>query len=518
MSNRPTKLLLSAYFQLSVASMVTVSGALANVSDGGPLPSGQASNTQVSNGVSRTVQQASVPVTAPAQVRQTIPLQAPAGNVSRYTTTSASSPSVSTTSNFGVPAPATSTSLKTGGTTPITNSIAPSNSARSPVLQTGNAVSTAKSKVAPKGQDGADADWAKLQKIGSEAIDSGQYGVAERTLKQAVIKSVVFGEGDLRYAKSLDELGRLLTIRARFGEAEPLLEEALHAKELTLDRETGQIIPAYGSMATFYLDHGTEAKAAPVAEKLLAFVTGKLDDYRMGTQGPVTLKKGQPLTGWAGRADTTMVNPVIEWAITCDAVGNTFKSHGNFDMADRLFKAALDVKETVLGKEHLSLANSFDSIGAICLEKNDDREAENFFRYALEHTERIIPDERSQVFSRMDKLAKCLVKEKKYEEAEAIYLKGLSLWTKPSRNGSEARANFALGNLYVLEKKYEEAVPVLQTALRLAEEYYGPSSVSLLPYLQRNADLAYYMGQNEQRIEFKSRVDTISGIAVPPVQ
>lgn len=378
--------------------------------------------------------------------------------------------------------------------------------------QTGSVMKPTQPKAA------SDEEWKKLQATGTEDIDSGRYGHAERTLKQAVIKSVVFGEGDLRYAKSLDELGRLYTIRARFGEAEPLLEEALHAKEMTLNPETGEIVPAYGSMVTFYLDHGTEAKAAPVAEKLLQFVEGRLDEFRNATQGPVTLKPGQPLTGWAGRAAPAMLNPVIEWAITCDAVGNSFKTHGNFDMADRLFKAALDVKETVLGKEHLSLANSFDSIGSICLEKNDDGEAESFFRYALEHTQRIVPDERGQVFNRMDKLARCLVKEKKYEEAEAIYIKGLELWKTPSRNGSEARANFALGNLYVLEKKYDLALPVLQTALKYAEEYYGPNSISLLPYLQRNADLAYYMGQNEQRIELKSRADTISGVTTQPFQ
>ncbi len=426
----------------------------------------------------------------------------PSGGQSRAPIPAASAPAGSSVTQQVAP----------GGSSGRPGAVAP-NTKPAASAQTGNAVKPA---APPKAV--SDEDWKKLQAAGTEDIDSGRYGQAERTLKQAVIKSVVFGEGDLRYAKSLDELGRLYTIRARFGEAEPLLEEALRAKEMTLNPETGEIVPAYGSMATFYLDHGTEAKAAPVAEKLLQFVEGRLDEFRNATQGPVTLKPGQPLTGWAGRAAPAMLNPVIEWAITCDAVGNSFKTHGNFEMADRLFKAALDVKETVLGKEHLSLANSFDSIGSICLEKNDDGEAESFFRYALEHTQRIVPDERGQIFNRMDKLARCLVKEKKYEEAEAIYLKGLELWKTPSRNGSEARANFALGNLYVLEKKYDLALPVLQTALKYAEEYYGPNSISLLPYLQRNADLAYYMGQNEQRIELKSRADTISGVTTQPFQ
>lgn len=360
--------------------------------------------------------------------------------------------------------------------------------------------------------------WEQVQKAGTEAIDSGRYGDAERILKQAVIKSVVFGEGDLRYARSLDELGRLYTIRGRFREAEPLLEEALHAKELTLDKETGEIIPALGSVISFYLNHGTASKAPALAEKLLAYIEGRLDEHRNATQGPVTLKKGQPLTGWAGTAAVTMRDPLIEWAITCDAIGNTFRAQGNFEIADRLYKAALDVKETVLGKEHLSLANSFDSIGTICLEKNDNREAESLFRYALEHTERIVPDEHGQVFARIDKLAKCLIKEQKFEEAEQLYQRALALWKKaPSKNGSEARTLFALGNLYVIEKKYDAASPVLQQALALAETYYGPSSASLLPYLQRCADVMYYLGQNEQRTQFKQRAETISGVTSQPV-
>ena len=53
---------------------------------------------------------------------------------------------------------------------------------------------------------------------------------------------------------------------------------------MTLNRETGEIVPAYGSMASFYLDHGTEVglRQRLFAEKLLAFVEGKLDDYRSG--------------------------------------------------------------------------------------------------------------------------------------------------------------------------------------------------------------------------------------------
>src|SRR5262249_24556676 len=153
-----------------------------------------------------------------------------------------------------------------------------------------------------------------------------------------------FGEGDLRFAKSLGELGRLYTIRGRFAEAEPMLEEELHNKELAMDKPNGEIIPSMGSMITFYLDHGTASKADPLIERMLSFVEGRLNDYRAGTQGPMTLKAGQPLEGWAGTAALTMRDPAIEWAITRDAVGNLYVKRGNLDLAERLFKAAMDVK------------------------------------------------------------------------------------------------------------------------------------------------------------------------------
>ncbi len=88
-------------------------------------------------------------------------------------------------------------------------------------------------------------------------------------------------------------------------------------------------------------------------------------------------------------------------------------------------------------------------------------------------TESILSHDNSQVFSRLDKLAKCLIKEQKYDKAEALYIYAQDFWSKsPSRNGSEARAKYALGSLYVEEKKYANAAPVLGQALKQAEAFY----------------------------------------------
>src|SRR6516162_6201503 len=81
--------------------------------------------------------------------------------------------------------------------------------------------------------------WEQLQNDGTTALDSNEYWKAEPLLRQAVIQAGTFGIDDIRLAKSLGTLGRLYTVRGRFAQAEPLLEEELCVKEKALGRGNG---------------------------------------------------------------------------------------------------------------------------------------------------------------------------------------------------------------------------------------------------------------------------------------
>ena len=354
--------------------------------------------------------------------------------------------------------------------------------------------------------------WEQLQRDGTTALDTNRYWIAEPLLKRAIIQARTLGYADLRLAKSLDELGRLYAVRGRFAEAESYLEQGLLVKEEALGKQSGQIIPAMGSLIRFYLVNGTASKADPLAEEVLAFLEGKLREPLQQTEAKVKFQKGVPLQAWAGTAAPVARDPVIEWAITCDDIGNLYRIHGNFDLADRLFKAALDLKTTVLGKEHLSLANSFDSLGEVCLARNDLPEAVSFFQDALSYTERILPPESPAVYARLDKLAKCLIKAGKYKQAEDLYLRAQNFWKEDQTAcNNEARALLALGCLYLEEKKYAEAAPVLEKAADLAEQINGPFSVDLVQYLQRYAYTLYYLGRKPEMEQLKAQTNTILG-------
>jgi tetratricopeptide (TPR) repeat protein len=371
------------------------------------------------------------------------------------------------------------------------------------------ALSTASSALA---SSQSDKKWHDTQKAGSEALDANQFWIAEPLLKQALEQAdSEFDETDLRLSKSLGEIGRLHTIRGRFAEAEPYLEKELMVKQRALGLNNADTIPAMGSLIKFYLQYGNKGKAEPLTERMLDFLDGKMQEP-LEEPTKVKAEKGQPLQAWAGSAAPVMRNPVLEWAITCDSVGSLYRDRGNLAMADRLFKAALDLKATVYGKDHLSLANSYDNLGTICAAKNEDTDAESYFRDSLATAEKTLPLESHEVFSRLDKLAQCLAKAGKYREAEELYVRAQSFWKHaPSRSGDEARALFALGCLYVDQKRYSEAAAPLAQALHLAERFNGPSSIALVPYLQKYAYTLYHLGRKPEVDQLVARASTISG-------
>lgn len=352
--------------------------------------------------------------------------------------------------------------------------------------------------------------WAEMQRKGTDALDSNRYWIAEPLLKKCVTEGEKFGCDNWRLSTSLGELGRLYTIRSRFSDAEPLLERELYVKELSYGRADGKIIPSMGSLIRFYLAFGTAAKADALTEDMLALVEGKMGEPR--NQAKAVRQKGEPLTGWLGEAAPAARDPLMEWAITCDAVGNAYRSRGEFTLSEKCFRAALEMKTTILGTKHLSLANSYDSLAAIYVMKKDEKEAEDFYRDAYTITCAILPPDSPEVYARLDRLARCLIKQGKYSEAEELYYTSLKIHrTEISKHGDEARARYALGCLYIEQKKYAQAAAMLRQALNMAESFNGPCQITLVPYLEKYAYALYHLGRMSEVARLRGRARTISG-------
>ena len=270
----------------------------------------------------------------------------------------------------------------------------------------------------------ADKNWEDLERRGIAALDANQYGVAEPLLRKALVQSKDFRPSDMRLAKSIAELGRLYTIRGQFSKAALYLEAELRVKEQLLRNRQYECIPTMASLIQFYFNYGMQNKSVPLTEKMLSTIENRSKNKQA---------------------------PMIEWAIVCDAVGDRYYSTDNFALADKLFKTALNIKTTLLSSNHLSLANSYERMGNLSLKKNNPAQAEQYFSDALRITEKILPPGSDEVHTRLDKLTKCRILQKKYEQAEIDLIKSAQNQTSekkaaaaPSQKADEAAIPFVV--------------------------------------------------------------------------
>lgn len=353
--------------------------------------------------------------------------------------------------------------------------------------------------------------WIKTFNEGVTALDSNLYGKSEPLLKEAVSLSERFGAGDPRYPKSLGELGRLYTIRRRYAEAEPLLEQQLHFTEVQLGKNTGKTIPALGQLIKFYMLYGTAKKADPLAEELLGFIDGKLrEDAEQNGEQP-TQGKGKLLTAWAGTAPPATHIPRMDWAVTCDRLGDLYRYRKNFEMAERFYKAGLDIKVTIMGKEHMSMAVSYDNLGMLALDKEEYKDAEDYFRESLETTQKIMGNGDPDTYARLDRLAKALIKEKKFDEAEKTYYRALEIWrNEPNAAGAKARCLYQLGSMQCDIGRFGSASGLLSQALHLSVKANGDLSYYNVPYMRKLAYALYYCGRRGESEGLKARANYLA--------
>lgn len=354
-------------------------------------------------------------------------------------------------------------------------------------------------------------EWIKTFNEGVTALDSNLYGKSEPLLKEAVDLSARFGAGDPRYPKSLGELGRLYTIRRRYAEAEPLLEQQLHFTEVQLGKNSGKTIPALGQLIKFYIMYGTASKADPLAEELLGFIDGKMREDAELNAEHTTAAKGKVLTAWAGTAPPATHIPRMDWAVTCDRLGDLYRYRKNFDMAERFYKAGLDIKVTIMGKEHMSMAVSYDNLGMLALDKEEYRDAEDYFRESLETTQKIMGNGDPDTYARLDRLAKALIKEKKFDEAEKTYYRALEIWKdEPSAAGAKARCLYQLGSMQCDIGRFGSAAGLLSQALNLSVKANGSLSYYNVPYMRKLAYALYYCGRRGESDGLKSRANWLA--------
>ena len=110
----------------------------------------------------------------------------------------------------------------------------------------------------------------------------------------------------------------------------------------------------------------------------------------------------------------------------CYWLGRLCKDQGKMKEAEDLYLRALITREKILGPEHDSTLDTFNSLGVLHNDQGKHKEAEEMFVRALAGYEKIYGPEHSETLDVINNLGILYEKQGKTTEAEAMYLRALA--------------------------------------------------------------------------------------------
>ena len=181
-------------------------------------------------------------------------------------------------------------------------------------------------------------------------------------------------------------------------------------------------------------------------------------------------------------------------------VGLLYSAQGHYFKAESLFTQALELRQQVLGKEHLDVANSLNKLASLYHSQGRYSEAEPLFVEVLELKKRLLGEAHLDVVTSVNNLAALYYSQGRYGEAEPLYVQVLEL--RKRLLGEEhldiAGSLYNLALLYESQGRYSEAEPLLLQALELYKRLLGEDHPSVAASLNSLAGLYTSQGRHSE--------------------
>ena len=256
-------------------------------------------------------------------------------------------------------------------------------------------------------------------------------------------------------------IGLLLTRKARYSEAEPVLRQALSTFEQSLGPDHPDVAAPLSNLALLLRETNRRDEAEPLIHRALA-----IDEAHFGLNHPNILIR---LNNFATLLYET--NRPAE--------------------AEPLFRRALSIAEVHYGPDHSNLATPLSNLAGVLGKTNRPAEAEPLLRRALSIVEASFGKDHPNLAMQLNNLATLLRQTGRLSEAEQLYRRALQIWEKSFGLGHPL-VKLALNNLALLlqaTNRTEEAEPLYRRALAIDEVSYGPDHPEVATDLNHLAGL-----------------------------
>jgi CHAT domain-containing protein/tetratricopeptide (TPR) repeat protein len=177
-------------------------------------------------------------------------------------------------------------------------------------------------------------------------------------------------------------------------------------------------------------------------------------------------------------------------------VASRMSSQERFADAEPLFRQALALWETALGRAHPDVALGLNDLASLLQLQGRYAEAEPLFRQALEIDEQAFGSDHSEVAIALNNLALLFDDEGRFTEAEPLYHRALSIWEQSlgAEHPQSATGLNNLAKLYEREGRFAEAEQLFRRARPIWEKAFGPAHPNVATSLNNLAVLYQHEG------------------------
>jgi len=192
------------------------------------------------------------------------------------------------------------------------------------------------------------------------------------------------------------------------------------------------------------------------------------------------------------------------------AIGDLYSFNGCFREAEAFFKQALEIFKKIYGENHPDVASTLNNLGIVYYNQGRYNEAEELYKQALEIFKKIYGENHPDVASTLINLGIVYFNQGKYNEVEGLCKKALEILIKKFGENHPAVASTLnnLGIVYYNQGKYNEAEALYKQALEIHIKIFGENHPAVALTLNDLASVYFNQGKyNEAEALYKQALE-----------
>jgi serine/threonine-protein kinase len=288
-------------------------------------------------------------------------------------------------------------------------------------------------------------------------------------------------------SEMMSAIGAVYKRLGRYGDARPLLEEALATRRSIFGEEHDAVASSLGELASLEHLEGNYATAERLFREALAIQQALYPD------GHVAVAEAKSelaaVLHTAGHAEEAAAHyaealPVYRRVLgtshsqTADVLNNLGllrKDLGDYAAAEPLLREALRIRRRTLETRHPDIATSLNYLAVTLYAQGQYAESESLLRDALRIRRRVFGPDHRRTLTSLNDLAAVLYAQGEMEAATSLFrtvLAGRRKALGPT-HGLVAQSLNNLAAVLRRQGRYREAEPLLRDAVALAKNRYG---------------------------------------------